>query len=106
MIPVHVSTFVLHVASPCLASRSAQSPRGQGPDAQQRVVRQGRSIHLERQPRLDLVLQRLSDGAIKVGEDLHRQLRVDAVLADEIVKGVSQRIADAVETRGRVPPSG
>ncbi len=60
-----------------------------------------RCAHLERQPSLDLVLKRLGDGAIEVGQDLHRQLGIDAVIADEIVQRVSQREADAaLHTRG------
>ena len=39
-------------------------------------------VYLELQTTLDVLLQRLGDGLVKVAEDLHRQLRVDALLAD------------------------
>jgi len=50
--------------------------------------------HLERQPRLDLLLQRLGNNAIELGEDLHGELGVDALLADQLVQGICQGDAE------------
>jgi hypothetical protein len=44
--------------------------------------------YLKGQPRLHLFGQNLSDTAIKVGENLHGQLRLDAPLADQVIEGV------------------
>lgn len=52
--------------------------------------------HLERQPCLDLVLKHVCDGSVEVGEDLHRQLRVDASVRDEVIESVCQGGADAI----------
>lgn len=54
-------------------------------------------IHLEGQTALDVLLQRLGDGLIKVAQDLHRQLRVDALLADEVVESIRQSETDAMQ---------
>ena len=51
--------------------------------------------YLEREPRLDLLPQRLGDATIEVRQDLHRQLRLDAALADQVIESVGQRHADA-----------
>lgn len=53
--------------------------------------------HLELQARLDVLLQRLGDGLVEVAQDLHRQLRVDALIADEVVERIRQRKADAAK---------
>lgn len=53
--------------------------------------------YLERQPSLDLVGQDLGDASIKVGEDLDRQLRLDAPFGDEIVESVRQGHAETGE---------
>lgn len=55
------------------------------------------SPHLESQPGLDLVLQNLGNRSVEVGEDLHRQLRVDAVRRDEVIESVCQSGADAIQ---------
>jgi hypothetical protein len=52
-------------------------------------------MYLERQSRLHLVSQYLCDTAIKVRQDLHRELRFDAPLADQVIEGVRERHADA-----------
>lgn len=59
------------------------------------------SPYLKRQPGLDLILQNIRNGSIKVGEDLHGQLRVDAVALDEIIQSVCQGSADAVHSAER-----
>lgn len=56
----------------------------------------GRTIHLELQTALDVLLERLGDGLVEVGQDLHRQLRADVPVADEIVERVRQSEADAI----------
>ena len=53
--------------------------------------------YLECQPRLHLVLQHVRDRAIEVGQNLHRQLRVDAGVRDEVIKGVCESGTDAVQ---------
>lgn len=49
---------------------------------------------LETQACLDVLLQRLGDGLVKVTQDLHSQLRVDPLVTDEIIKGICQSHAD------------
>lgn len=61
------------------------------------------AIHLEGQPILDVLLQRLGDGLVEVAQDLHRQLRVDTLVADEIVERVRQGKADAIFEAMRAP---
>lgn len=51
-------------------------------------------IYLESQSRLDLVCQNFRDTSIKVCQYLHRELRLDTSLADQIVKGICERHAD------------
>ncbi len=55
-------------------------------------------IHLEGQPGLHLLLQGLGDNAIELGEDLHGELRVDALLSDQLVERIRQGNAEAVGT--------
>jgi len=50
---------------------------------------------LERQPCLHLIRQNLCDAAIEVRQDLHRQLGLDATLADQVIESVRERHADA-----------
>ena len=50
-------------------------------------------IHLERQSRLDLLLKRLGDDAVKLGQDFDSQLRIDTLSTDQIVQRVRQRHA-------------
>lgn len=52
-------------------------------------------MYLERQPRLHLLSQHLCDTAIEVRQDLHRELGLDAALADQVIEGVRKRHADA-----------
>jgi hypothetical protein len=52
-------------------------------------------IHLELQAAPDILLQRLSDGLVKVAQNLHRQLWVNAGLADEIIERIGQSEPDA-----------
>lgn len=63
------------------------------------------SPYLERQPGLDLLLEDVCDRAIEVGEDLHRQLRVDAVVCDQIIERIRERRAEAEEVDLRVSQS-
>lgn len=63
------------------------------------AAREEASPYLKRQPGLDLILQNIRNGSIKVGEDLHGQLRVDAVALDEVIQSVCQGSADAVHKR-------
>ncbi len=58
--------------------------------------------HLECQPRLDLLLQRLGNNAIELGEDLHGELGVDALFADQLVQGVCQSDAEAAGRQGNM----
>ncbi len=51
--------------------------------------------YLECQSGPHLLCQHLRDTTVKVRQDLHRQLRLDATLADQVVKGVCQSHADA-----------
>jgi hypothetical protein len=53
------------------------------------------AAYLERQSSLNLVSQYLRDAAIKVRQDLHRQLGLDATFADQVVERVRERHADA-----------
>lgn len=53
--------------------------------------------YLERQPRAHVGLQHLGNGAIKVCQDLHRQLGVDAVLRDQVIEGIRQGSANATQ---------
>ena len=60
-------------------------------------------IYLECQTSLDFVGKRLCHDPVKVKENLHGKLRVDALRPDQIVKSVSQRYA---ETTSPVTRSG
>lgn len=51
--------------------------------------------HLELKSGLDVLVQALGDGLVEVSEDLHRQLRVDARAADQVVERIGQRKPDA-----------
>lgn len=55
--------------------------------------------YLERQPRLHLVCQHLRDTPVEVREDLHRKLRLDTALANQIVQRIRERHANAVTFR-------
>lgn len=52
--------------------------------------------HLERHPPGDLLGQSLRYDAIVVGQNLHRQLGLDASLIDEVVQGIGQRKTETV----------
>lgn len=53
------------------------------------VFRVGMVIaHLERHPRLHLLGQYLRNRFVEVLQDAHRELRLDAAVADEFVQGV------------------
>lgn len=63
--------------------------------------------YLELQTVLDVLLQGFGDGLVEVAEDLHRQLRVYALLADEVIERVRQSEADTAVMLGqRTPPRG
>jgi hypothetical protein len=51
-------------------------------------------IYLERQARLDLLLQNFTNGSVEVAKDLHRQLRVDTMLRDQVIEGIGKRCSD------------
>lgn len=53
------------------------------------------SPYLECQPGLDLLLEDVCNRAIKVGQNLHGQLRVDAVVCNQIIEGIRERRAEA-----------
>lgn len=48
---------------------------------------------LERQPGFYLLGEGVSDGFVKFGEDLHRELRLDASIVDEVVDRVDEGFA-------------
>lgn len=54
------------------------------------------STHLERQPSLDLICEYVGDRLVKVGEDLHGQLGLDAALGNQIVQRVREGTAQTV----------
>lgn len=54
-----------------------------------------RTVHLELQTAADVLLECFRDGLIKVSQDLHGQLRMDARLADKVVERIRQRKANA-----------
>lgn len=51
--------------------------------------------YLEREPGPDLLGQNLGDDLVKGGQDLHGQLRLDAALVDQVIKGIRQGQAEA-----------
>jgi hypothetical protein len=55
-----------------------------------------REPNLKGKPILDVLLQRLGNGLVEVAQDLHRQLRVDTLITDEVVERVRQGKADAI----------
>lgn len=52
-------------------------------------------MYLEREPGPDLIGQNLGDNLVKSGQDLHGQLRLDAALVNQVVKGIRQGQAEA-----------
>jgi hypothetical protein len=73
--------FLAHHPPPCLGTRKRMRS------------------HLEGHPVLDVSLQRLGNGLIEVAEDLHGKLRVDALIADQIVERIRKRKTDAARNR-------
>lgn len=59
--------------------------------------------YLELQSASNILLQCLRYGLIKVTQDFHRQLRVDARVADKVIESVCQSQADAAicQSKGR-----
>lgn len=57
--------------------------------------RKASAIHLELQSTSHILLQGFRDGLIKVAQNLHSQLWMDAGLADEVIESIRQRKADA-----------
>lgn len=53
--------------------------------------------HLELKSGLDVLVQAFGDGLIKVSEDLHRQLRIDARATNQVVERIGQRKANATK---------
>ena len=62
----------------------------------------GSGIHLERQSGLDLLVQRLGNDAVKLIEDLDRQLRINALVTYQVVQCVRQRHAETVPGKRRI----
>lgn len=60
-----------------------------------RLPARERGPHFELEPGPDAPLQRLRHRLVEVAQDAHRKLRVDALLADEVVQRVRQREPDA-----------
>lgn len=85
LIRLHRLTRVLHLECDVFDQK--------GPDLVAETV--GIKVTLERQPRLHLLSQHLCNTAIEVRQDLHRELGLDAALADQVVEGVRERHADA-----------
>lgn len=56
------------------------------------------SPHLKSQSSFDLILEHIGDRTVEVGENLHRQLWVDASVRDEIIEGVCQSSAEAIQS--------
>ena len=52
--------------------------------------------YLEAQPRLHLISQDFSDGTIEVLNDAHGELRIDALVADQVVQRVRKSQAAAI----------
>ena len=52
---------------------------------------------LKRKSGFDLLCQCLRYGAIKIAEDFHRQLGLDATVVDQVIDRVYQGFADAEE---------
>jgi hypothetical protein len=52
-------------------------------------------MYLERKPGPDLLGQNLGHYLVEGGQDLHSQLRLDAALVDQVVKGIRQGQAEA-----------
>lgn len=63
------------------------------------------STDLERQPGFDILLERFRNRLIKVAQDLHRELRVDALVADEVIERVGQGEPDTITPRKGAPMS-
>ena len=51
--------------------------------------------HFECESCLDFVRQHFSHHAVKIVQDLHGELRLDAAFVDQIVDGVDEGLADA-----------
>ena len=49
----------------------------------------------EIQPSSDFISQHFCDDTVKGGEDLHRKLRLDAALIDQVIESIGERQADA-----------
>lgn len=51
--------------------------------------------HLKLKSSFNVLLKSLSDGLIEIAQDLHGKLRVDALVADEIIEGICQSETNA-----------
>lgn len=67
-----------------------------GPDFVAESV--GVEASLELKSSFYVLLESLSDGLVKIAQNLHSKLRVDALVADEIIKGICQSEANAAST--------
>lgn len=81
--------------SECLSQDSGET-KWSGDRQEQLLPAVRRYIYLECQTRPDLLLQNFGDGSVEVGKDLHRQLRVDAVILNQVIQGVCESDADTV----------
>lgn len=61
------------------------------------------AIYLELKSTLDVLLKRLGNSLVEVAQDLHRQLRVDALLANQIVQRISQGEPDTANPVSNKP---
>jgi hypothetical protein len=52
-------------------------------------------MYLESQSRLHLLSQRLRNTSIEICKDLHRELGLDATVADKIIEGIREGHTDA-----------
>jgi hypothetical protein len=52
-------------------------------------------VYLKSQTSADLIRKNFGNNAVKCGENLHGQLRLNATFVDQVIKGVCQRQAKA-----------
>ena len=62
----------------------------------------GPFIHLEREAGLNLLIERVGHDAVKLHQDLHGQLRIDPLVLDQVIEGISQGHAETAQSRYEV----
>ena len=50
----------------------------------------GQGLYLEGQPCLDVRSKDFGDDTIEVGQNLHRQLRLDSPFVDQVIESISE----------------